>query len=154
MKARCKLCSVQLVHDGGTTTCSLLLKKHTVEYRHAFGSPSSSADQSRVSFYCGVHEEFIHRWYWKCTPQQGVKLQTGLHVWTASSCSSVYFKRSAILVSWAQFVRTTYLMFESLSAQFQFFNCFEQVQLWRSLFLHFPYDIALWCWSNCESNTS
>ena len=50
MKARCKLCGVQLAHKGGTTNLALHLSaKHPEEYRRAFGGPSSSAKQATLT---------------------------------------------------------------------------------------------------------
>ena len=42
VKVRCKLCGMQLVHRGGTTSLALHLSaKHTEEYMRSFGGPSS-----------------------------------------------------------------------------------------------------------------
>ena len=49
VKVRCKLCGMQLVHGGGTTTlASHLLAKHTEEYTCSFGSPASSKNQTTL----------------------------------------------------------------------------------------------------------
>ena len=49
VKVQCKLCGMQLVHGGGTTTlASHLLAKHTEEYTCSFGGPASSKNQTTL----------------------------------------------------------------------------------------------------------
>ena len=49
VKVRCKLCEMQLVHGGGTTSlASHLSAKHTEEYTCSFGGPASSKKQTTL----------------------------------------------------------------------------------------------------------
>ena len=49
VRVRCELCGMQLAHGGGTISlASHLLAKHTEEYTHSFGGPSSSKKQTTL----------------------------------------------------------------------------------------------------------
>ena len=49
VKVRCKLCGMQLIHEGETTSFALhLLSNHTEEYTRSFGGPVSSKTQTTL----------------------------------------------------------------------------------------------------------
>ena len=49
VKVRCKLCGMQLVHRGGTTSlASHLSAKHMEEYTRSFGGPATSKKQTTL----------------------------------------------------------------------------------------------------------